>query len=255
VTAAAGAWALLSLGGPWLDFSALVRNPGPLPVPDVPATPVTPPGAGETGDPRLMVLLTLLALIFRLQRIGQVVTMAIQVAVWCLPWAALAFLLWPVIRWVLGGGRETRGLLRRWRRLLRAQVAAFFRALRVWWEGAPPGPAGTVVRGTGARDWLEAVLGRPARRHPYPAVIDAFLSIVRWAEPILAYRQGETTREFLDRLAAAVPARASELALLRDGLDQELFGPRGLDHAQREQFLELAARVTSPSHDPAGGVS
>jgi hypothetical protein len=253
--AAAGAWALLCLGGPWLDFSNLVPNSGQLSVPEVPATPARPLDTGHTGDPRLLVLLTLLALIFRLQRIGQVVTALIQFALWCLPWAVVAFLLWPVVRWVLGGGRETRGLLRRWKRLLRAQVAAFVRTLRAWWDGASPGPAGTLVRGTGARDWFESLRGQPSRRRPYPAVVNAFLSIVRWAEPFIAYRQGETTREFLDRLAAAVPNRASELALVRDGLDQELFGPQGLDPGQRQKFLRLAARVTSPSHDPAGRVS
>jgi hypothetical protein len=74
-------------------------------------------------------------------------------------------------------------------------------------------------------------------------VVEAFLRLVQWAEPVTEYHPGETTREYLDRLAGLVPDHREPLAEVRDLLDQELFGPAGLDGPGRERFLGAVRRL------------
>ncbi len=260
VLAGLGAWALLGLGGPWFDLSRFL--PGAPSVPTVDGllkVPVPAELSSPQGDYRLAVLVTLLALILQTHRLGLVVAFVLTVLLWAAPWAAVAFLVWPLVRWLLSGGSQTRGLLGTWVRLLRAQIQAFLQALRRWW-GGPPEREGTLSPSqTGARDWLLSLLGRPVpgRRAPYPEVVEAFLSLARWAEPVTVYRQGETTREFLDRLATVLPEHQADLVLARDLLDRELFGPQGLGDQERKAFLLLVAGLTatSASHGPDPGVS
>ena len=179
---------------------------------------------------------------------------------WAVPAAVLAFLAWPLVRWVADGGRETRGLGRKWWALVVDQVRGFLRAWREWWQG-PKGLPGSSRRdpGAGTQEWIRTFLGRPAagRRRPYPEVVEAFLVLVRWAEPLTAYRRGETTHSYLDRVAELVPVRAATLAELRDLLDQDLFGPRNLGSDGRQRFLDLVRHLTAEpaSHDPPPGVS
>jgi hypothetical protein len=258
--AALGAWGLLALGGPWLDFSHWLpdRLQVPESTPPLPA-PRPPLEAGFEGDYRLLILLTLLSLIFQLRHIGLFLGFVLQLLLWAVPCAVAAFLLWPVVRWVLAGGRETKGLWGRWRRLLQAQWKAFLAAVALWWRGRGEAEGSPLALGTfGARDWLMSLIGRPVagRRRPYPEVVEAFLTLARWAEPKAVYRRGETTREFLVRLAEALPESAADVRLLGDLLDRELFG-LGLDPQEREGFLLLVKTLTAVplSQDPPPGVS
>jgi len=259
LVAALGAWALLGLGGPWFDPSRLHPAPDSPPAPPVIPPPRLPSEALPDGDFRLVILLTLLGLIFEVRRIALAFALVFQTVWWALPWVGAGLLLWPLVRWFLSGGRETRGLVRRWVALLRAQVLAFGQALLAWWRGAADSGSGLGLGSSGAREWLRSFLGRRAsgRRKPYPEVIEAFLRLARWAEPVIVYRRGETTREYLDRLADLMDDQGADLTAIRDLLDQELFGPRGLALAQRKAFLGLVASVTSSpaSHGPPPEVS
>lgn len=262
VLAALGAWGLTSLGGPWFDWSVLAAGHDPPSPPPVPNPPLLRPPVGPSvgGDPRVAVVLALLAHILQLGRLVALVEGALQLVLWAVPVAVVGFFLWPLVRWFLSGGRETRGLLARWWRLLAAQVQTFADLLATWWAGPGPTTPGAVPLGPqGAREWLRSLFARPApgRRTPYPEVVEAFLSLVRWASGVTEYHRGETTREFLDRLAALVPGQAADLVRVRDLLDRELFGPEGLGLDDRRAFLALVADLTrtEASHDPPTGVS
>jgi len=259
--AALGAWGLTSALGPLVDLSRWTLPPPVAPTLAPPAaTPgLRPPGPPGAGDPWFTALVTLLLLLFRADHLVALVSLVLAALWWALPLGLVAFLGAPLVRWLLTGGRETRGLWGRWKALLAAQVAGFWATLVQLWGGGR-GPSETQALGaSSARDWVRSLFSRPApgRRAPYPAVVEAFLRLVRWAEPVTTYRPGETTREFLDRLGATVPDRAADLALVRDELDQELFGPRGLAAPDREAFLARVARLTSTpaSHGPGPGVS
>lgn len=258
VLAALSAWGLMGLGGPWLDLPRLLAGQPVASPPPAPTPPPLPP-AVSSGDDWLVVLLALLGLIFQLKHIGAVFDFLFLLVCWGLPLAALAFLVWPLVRWFLSGGRETRGLLRRWWLLLRAQVLTFLDAWARWWRGTPEGADQPLSLGSaGVRDWVQSLWGRRVRgRRPYPEVVEAFRKLVAWAEPLLVYQKGETTREFLDKLAERLPEHRPDLNLVRDLLDQELFGRPGLDPSQRQRFLALvSALIAAPSsHDPAAGVS
>lgn len=259
--AALGAWALMGLGGPWVDWNALLQGQHrslPPALPDeVADQPPRPHAVG--GDMRLAVLVTILEILFRVRNIFAVVEFLIKAATWTVPVAIGAFLLWPLFRWVVSGGRETRGLGRRWWELLVDQWKAFLTAVAGWWRSPRSTVAGALPEASTPREWIRSLFRRPpaGRRAPYPEVVEAFLSLVRWAEPLTPYRSGETTREYLDRLVALAPAVASELTRVRDLLDRELFGPRGLDASERQAFLDLVARVVAgpPSHESVPGVS
>lgn len=261
VLACLGAWGLLLCGGPWLDWSSIDFGRASAPPEAQPPPASVPPSArdGSTGTPWLTVLLVLLAQIFRLGNIVAVLNVLIDAAWAALPWLGAAFLLWPLVRWFLNGGRETRGLLRRWRRLLVAQIRAFAGLLRLWWVGGGPVPGTVGLGAPGAREWLKSLVRgtRSGSRAPYPEVVRAFLAVVTWAEPLTPYRSGETTREFLNRLLVLIPSRRDVLGSIRDLLDQELFGPRGLDPEGRRRFLDLVGGLTGspPSQEPPTGVS
>jgi hypothetical protein len=259
VLAASASWVLLGRGGPLFDWSRwLVRPEVPVSLPPSVA-PEAPPNLWEGGDPRLAVLLALLWRIFRFQNLVFVFSCIGQLLFWLLPWTAAAFLLWPPVRWFLSGRRETRGLGRRWWRLLKAQWWAFWAALMAWWRRTEPRSPVQTLGVSGVRDWLGSLWKRPARgsRRPYPKVVEAFLSLVKWAAPLTVYRGGETTREFFDRLSLLIPEHAPELGRARDLLDQELFAPRGLDSQGRNAFLGLIVSLTSrpPSHESPPRVS
>jgi hypothetical protein len=204
------------------------------------------------------VWIVLVSLLIRLPVLGFLFQAAIQGVVAAAPWALGAFLLWPLVRWVASGGRETRGLLGRWRTLLVAQIRAFGAALVLWWTGEGGLSRSAVPLGpSGAREWLATLFGKPRDRLPYPPVVQGFLKVAAWAAPVTVYRSGETTREFLDRLATLLPERADTVGDLRDLLDRELFHPQGLDSRGRRTFLDRVASLTSSpaSHGPSGGVS
>lgn len=260
VAAGLGAWGLVLLGGPWVDWNALLQGQHrPLPPPPQESSPeplVLP--APEGQDLRPAVLVTLLEIIFRFKNIFTVVEWAIRAATWATPVAVLAFLVWPLARWLMSGGRETKGLGRRWWAQLGAQWRAFWAVLTHWWR-RPGSVVVPLTPSSNAREWVRSLFRRPVGglRVPYPEVVEAFLSLVRWAEPLTSYRQGETTREYLDRLVVLVPTEAGSLVRIRDLLDQELFGPRGLEASDRTLFLTLVTQVTAlpASHEPVPGVS
>lgn len=260
LAAGLGAWGLLSLGGPWVDWSVLFRGRyEPIPLPEMDERTLRPPETLRPGeDYRLAVLLALLEIIFRFRNILALVELLIRSATWLIPFAVVAFLLWPLARWLLSGGRETKGLTRRWWRLLVDQWRSFWAVVAGWWL-RPVTTVEGIAEASNTREWLRSLFRRPAlgRRVPFPPLVEAFLTLVRWAEPVTVYHRGETTREYLDRLAALVTESAADLILIRDLLDQELFGPRALDQEQRKAFLGTVAALTAapPSHDSAPGVS
>ncbi len=253
IAVAAGAgWALLGVG-PWSAQFALPDGP--------PANQLSPiekphaPSANVAGDPTLAVLLALAGRLLGLKNLLAAAAVVVRAAAFAAPWVAAAFLLWPLFRWVLSGGRDTRGLLKRWRGLLAAQWAAFLNALKEWWGVPRPEPP-RALGPSAARRWLRSLFRKAGPKRLLPAMVEAFLGIVAWAEPVAVYRRGETTREFLDRVAASLPEAASDLAALRDALDGQLFGP-GLSAAEQTEFLRRASALRSRSavHDGPPGVS
>jgi hypothetical protein len=252
VAAGLAGWALLGLG-PWFDHLGLPD--GPPPVSD--AVPSDQPTADISvqSDPRLAVLAAVLERVLGFRNLQLVFAFVVQSAVFIAPWVVAAFLVWPLLRWVLSGGRDTHGLFRRWLALIAAQWAAFVRALGEWWgspRSEPPRPLGA----SAPREWLRSLFRRAPPKRLVPVLIEAFLRLAAWAEPLAVYRQGETTREFLDRVAAALPEAAPQLAAVRDGLERQLFGP-GLTAAEQTAFLEDVASLVSRSafHDSPPGVS
>jgi len=259
VVAALGGWGLVAVGGPWVDWNALLQGqhtPVLPPLPESPPPRLIPP-VGEGGDLRPAMMVTLLELIFRVRNLFFVVEWFVRLVTWAIPVAVVAFLLWPLARWLLSGGRDTRGLGRRWWAQLVAQWLAFRAMVAGWWRA--PRSVAEPLSSASAREWVRSLFHRSggSRRAPYPQVVEAFLTLVHWAEPLTPYHRGETTREFLDRLGVLAPSHAVELATIRDLLDQELFGPQGLGADQRTQFLSLVCGVTSapPSHEAVPGVS
>ena len=254
--AALGAWAAQGLGGPWFDWNTIFQGQIQPPPPDLPASIPKPPlpESGNGGDLKLTILIALLLRIFRFQNILLLVEAVVQLGLWGAVVAVAAFLVWPLARWFLTGGRETRGLGRRWLSLWKDQWASFRQAIAAWWQGSQADPRGVSLGSGTARQWLRSLLTRPAfgSRRPYPEVVTAFLSLVKWAELVAPYHRGETTREYLDRVACLLPAHSSTLAQVRDLLDKELFAPRGLDVAGRKAFLDLVSTLVS---QPPAGVS
>jgi hypothetical protein len=253
VGAGLAGWAMLGVG-PWSTQLTLPEGPPQHPEPPAPALP-SPPPMPENHDVWLAVLAALAERLLGLRNLLDAAAVLVRVAAFTAPWVVVAFLVWPLVRWVLSGGRDTRGLLRRWRGLIAAQWADFLSALRQWWgrpRPEPPRPLGA----SAARLWLRSLFRSPSPRRLVPAMVEAFLGIVAWAEPVAVYRVGETTREFLDRVAAVLPEAAADLTALRDGLDQQLFGP-GLSAAEQAAFLKRAADLRSRSafHDEPPGVS
>ena len=160
--------------------------------------------------------------------------------------ALAAFLVWPLVRQLLSGGWV--GWADRWKAAVLGQVrwlVGVFLALVRWRPGKKRIPDGEPV--SGARAWLRSVFEAPGKtgRQPFAELVEGFLKLVKWAEPVAVYRVGETTRAYLNRLAALLPDRAEDLGTLRDMLDQELFGPEGLDRRQRGQFLRLIRGLVS----------
>jgi hypothetical protein len=247
VAAGLGAWGATVLSGPWVDWNALgLRPPAPVEPPPLPGPPgPRPESVLSSANVFWAVLMALLAQIFQVHHIVAVVGVLVQIVAWAAPWAVLAFFLWPLAKWFLTGGRETRGLWHRWWTLVQAQFRAFLAALASWGRRSASAAFGDVPGPGGGREWLRSLWTRPApgRRRPYPQVVEAFLRLVQWAEPVTEYHPGETTREYLDRLAGLVPDHREPLAEVRDLLDQELFGPAGLDGPGRERFLGAVRRL------------
>ena len=258
VLAALAAWAAMSLGGPWFNPLLWVKPPsGALPQPpaEAPLPEVLP--LASPGDPRLAVLVALLLRIFRFQTLLTLIDLGIFLAGWTLVGAVIVALIWPLARWFLQGGRQTRGLGKLWWSLLKAQWEAFEKALAQWWAATRVTQTGS--RAASAQEWLRSLYSRPVpgRRQPYPQVVEGFLQLVKWAEPLTIYRPGETTRQFLNRVADLLPEHAVELHRVRDLLDQELFGPRGLNTLERRDFLAGVSALTSIPLSPqdSAGVS
>jgi len=253
-----GAALLLPLGGPWVDWNLVFQGHPGL------TKPVTPPvhhsftplvDRLHPADYFGAVVLALLQILLGFRRLVTVLAFVLSTAPYLLLAAAALFVLWPLAHWILTGGRQTQGLFRHWWVLMKAQLRAFL-ALLGRWRRTPPEAQGERISTTSPLAWLRSWFRRPAGggRKPYAPVVEAFLSLVRWAEPLTAYRQGETFREFLDRLGALLPEHAAALGRLRDQLDQELFGPRPLDAEERRSFLAEAQKLllTKPSPDGEG---
>jgi hypothetical protein len=252
VVAGLAGWALLGVG-PWFDRFGLPDSP---PSSTDTVTSDQPANTLPTeADPRAAVLAAVLERILGLRNLLMAASLLVQGAVFIAPWVVAALVAWPLVRWVLSGGRDTRGLFRRWLGLIAAQWAAFLRTLREWWGSPRPEPP-RALGAAAARRWLSSLLRRAPPKRLLPALVEAFLKLATWAEPVALYRRGETTREFLDRVAAALPEAASHLAGLRDALDRQLFGP-GLSAAEQKAFLDGVSSLTarSASHDGPPGVS
>ncbi len=254
LAALAGALSLAFLCiGPWsASFSMPDGNPSPT---DTAADNEASVVSTSKGDVRLAVLAALLERILGVQNLLLAAALLVRAAAFAAPWVALVFLVWPLVRWVISGGFETRGLLGRWKGLIAAQWAAFVAALNVWWgrprvEQHPPMGRPAVER------WLRSFFRRAGPKPLMPELVEAFLKVAAWAEPLVTYRRGETTREFLDRLAAALPESAPLLATVRDALDNELFGP-GLGAHEKASFHAAVTALTArpPFHDTTPEVS
>lgn len=253
--ASLAAWGLVTWGPPPIDWNQILslqtvtKPPVPEPKPLKPVWEIP-----QAGTMKWTVLVALLSQIFGFGRLVALIELVVQLAIWAAPVALVAFLLWPVGRWILSGGRETQGFWSQWKQRIAEQWKAFL----ALWRGLPR-TSRPESEGALAREWIRSLFQRPVAggRVPYPEVVEAFLAVVRWAEPLAPYQRGQTTHEYLDRLAPLIPERWDLLVEIRDQVDEELFGAQGLaPSARRRLKVQVAQLIASPAiQDRDPGVS
>jgi hypothetical protein len=249
------AWALVAFVPPLVNWNALLEGKPRVALQEPPPPAVYPLDfeSGPNGDPFPALIVQFWLRVLHTERLVRLVDLAFQVGAVAVPLGLLWWALRPVFR-LLGPDRERRpGLWKRWWRLLRLQLRHFWRRLLALGRtlAAESSPARALAPG-GSTRWLAQFTGKArGARGRYPELVEAFVSLLDWAEPEVVYRTGETTGVWCSRVAEAFPLHATSLAEVSGLLERDLFSDRPLNKAQRLHFLAaVRAIVVSSKHEP-----
>ena len=239
------AWVLVALVPPLVDWEALFSGRPPVPVEavELPPPPVFVEPPSPEGEIFPTLLMAFVARVLHFERLVLLVDLTVRALSVVIPGAVLLWLVAPLFRLLGPDNPRSPGRFRRWWALFLAQVRAFWANLFVlntkeFWE-----PGGEHL-GSSADLWLKT-LARGGRkgRHRWPPLIAAFVRVLRWAEPRVPYRSGETTGAWCQRLVKSHPSLEADIGLVSTLLETELFSGRRLDDAQRRAFLAAVQRI------------
>jgi hypothetical protein len=240
------AWVVVALVPPLVDWQSLLSGRLPLPVetPELPPPPVFVEPPSPEGDVAPALILAFVSRVLHVERLLQLVDLAVKTLTVAVPAAVLLWLVWPLFGLLGRDSPRSPGRFRRWWALLVGQLRAFWGQLLALGTRELFTLEGERL-GSGAELWLKTFARGTGSNRPrrWPPLVAAFLRVLRWAEPHVPYQAGETTGAWCRRVATAFPALSSEIGLVSTLLETELFSGSPLDEAQRRAFLAAVRRI------------